>query len=230
MLSEAAASTAPTYDPGPLEADWKDEFWIALVGSLDAWLRSYYGIQEFTDDPQCVLRIGLMPARMPVLLSDGTAIRDGEPVGALHFWNEHVPRYSGNGPNLAWAKEMRRRMLGSFGLLASFVERNPVWEPVRAFCGDSTLSSRIGGAQMRRLAWRYGFEPVQPPPSLSHHLHTVADSLIVWGLTRAFNPAALPRQRFLRDHNELWISQSMLATLYGRDARSPGATQPRRAI
>jgi hypothetical protein len=41
------------------------------------------------------------------------------------------------------------------------------------------------------------------------------DSMIVWGLTRVFNPAALSRQRFLRDHNELWISRSVLVTLYG---------------
>jgi hypothetical protein len=67
--------------------------------------------------------------------------------------------------------------------------------------------------QMQRLARRHGFEPAQPPATLSRQLHTVADSLIVWGLTRAFNPAALPRQRFLRDHNELWISRSMLLKL-----------------
>src|SRR5438046_991131 len=143
MLSDAASSTGATYDPGPLRAGWKDEFWVALVGTFDAWLRSYYGIQELTDDPQCVLRIGPMPARMPVLLSDGTEIREGEAVGALHI---------------------------------------------------------------------------------------VADSLIVWGLTRAFNPAALPRQRFLRDHNELWISRSMLLKLYGREARTTAIVQPRRAV
>jgi hypothetical protein len=230
MPSDAATSTRATYDPGPPEAGWKDEFWIALVGTLDAWLRSYYDIRNFTDDPQCVLRIGPMPAHMSVSLSDGTKIRDGELVGALHLWNEHVPRYSGNGPTLAWAKEMRRRMLCSLGLLADFVERDPVWAPVRAFCGDSTLSSRIGGLQMQRLARRHGFEPAPPPAALSSHLHTVADSLIVWGLTRAFNPAALPRQRFLRDHNELWISRSMLVALYGRDVRSSESAQPRWAV
>jgi hypothetical protein len=230
MPSDAASPIRPTYDADPLEAGWKDEFWVALVGTLDAWLRSYYDIRNFTDHPQCVLRIGPMPAPVPVSLSDGTEIGEGELVGALHLWNEHVPRYSGSGPTLAWAKEMRQRMLRSLGLLADFVARDPVWAPVRAFCGDSTLSSRIGGLQMQRLARRYGFEPVQPRDTLSRHLHTVADSLIVWGLTRAFNPAALPRQRFLRDHNELWISRSVLVTLYGRDACSGRATQLRRAI
>ena len=112
-------------------------------------------------------------------------------------------------------------MLRSLSLLADFVECDPVWAPVRVFCGDSTLSSRIGGLQMQRLARRHGFEPVQPPITLSRHLQTIADPLIVWGLTRAFNPAALSRQRFLRDHNELWISRSVLVTLYGPSADSP---------
>src|SRR5205809_2029746 len=219
MPSDAATSTRTTCDPGPLEAGWKDEFWVALVGTLDAWLRSYYDIRNFTDDPQCVLRIGPMPAPMPLSISDGTEIREGELVGALHLWNEHVPRYSGKGPTLAWAKEMRRRMLRSLGLLADFVERDPAWAPVRTFCGDSTLSSRIGGLQMQRLARRHGFEPVQPSDTLTRHLHTVADSLIVWGLTRAFNPAALPRQRFLRDHHKVWISCAALRRLYGREAQ-----------
>jgi hypothetical protein len=160
-----------------------------------------------------------MKAVMPVLLSDGTEIREGERIGALHLWNEHVPRYAGSGPNLAWAKEMRRRMLWSLGLLADYIEHDPAWQNVQAFCGDSMLSSRIGGAQLRRLAPRYGFEIVERPPTLSRYLHTFADSLIVWGLTRAFNPAALPRQRFLRDHHKVWISCATLRRLYGRAAR-----------
>ena len=110
-------------------------------------------------------------------------------------------------------------MLWSLGLLADNVQHDPDWQNVQAFCGDSMLSSRIGGAQLRRLAPRYGFEIVERPPTLSGYLHTFADSLIVWGLTRAFNPAALPRQRFLRDHHKVWISCAALRQLYGREAQ-----------
>src|SRR5258707_11850231 len=175
MLSEAASSAGPAYDPGPLEGNWKDEFWIAVVGSLDAWLRSFYGIRDFTDDPQCVLRIGSMPAPVPVSLSDGTEIGEGELVGALHLWNEHVPRYSGNGPTLAWAKEMRRRMLRSLGLLADFVERDPSWPPVRAFCGGSTLSSRVRGNQGDRLGRRARSPPAHRPRPRIHPPATLGD-------------------------------------------------------
>jgi YkoP-like protein len=229
-----ATSTRPAYDPGPLKADWRDEAWRAVIGSADAWLRSYYRIEEFTADPNCVLRIGLMRATMPVWLSDGTEIREGEMIGALHLWNEHVPRYTETGPNLIWAKEMRRRVLHSLSVLADYLERGPAWQAVQAFCGDSMLSSRIGGAQMRRLAPRYGFEMIEPPASLSRTLHTLADSFIVWGLTRAFNPAALPRQRFLHDHHKLWISRATLCRLYGREPMrteaEPHAAMPERAL
>lgn len=235
-MATEAASTRPAYDPGsgPWKADWRDEGWRAVIGSIDAWLRSYYGIEEFTDDPSCVLRIGLMRATIPVGLSDGMEIREGEVIGALHLWNQHVPRYTDTGPNLGWAKEMRRRMLHSLSVLADYIERDPAWQAVQAFCGDSMLSSRIGGAQMRRLAPRYGFEMIEPPPSLSRTLHTLADSVIVWGLTRAFNPAALPRQRFLHDHHKLWISRATLCRLYGRERMrvetQPDAGVPERAL
>jgi hypothetical protein len=222
MGSHAASTQSATgaaYDPGPWKADWRDEAWRAVISSIDARLRAHYGIEEFTNDPSCVLRIGFMEAMRPVCLSDGTEIHEGDLVGALHIWNEHVPRYAGNGPDLAWAKEMRRRVLRSLSLLADYIDGNPAWRDVPAFCGDSMLSSRIGGAQLRRLAPRYGFEIVERPPSLSRTLHTLADSFIVWGLTRAFNPAALPRQRFLRDHHRLWISRATLGRLYGRDPR-----------
>ena len=73
------------------------------VGLFDAIIRTFYGLCEFTDDPACVLRVGLSPARAPVSLSDGTRVEIGELVGTLHFWNEHLPRFKPGGPDLHWA-------------------------------------------------------------------------------------------------------------------------------
>ena len=98
------------------------------------------------------------------------------------------------------------------------------------FAAARPCPAASAGCRCKRLARRHGFEPAQPPATLSRQLQTVADSLIVWGLTRAFNPAALPRQRFLRDHNELWISRSVLLKFYGRDDRSLGTMPPFRTI
>jgi hypothetical protein len=188
---------------------------MALVGFVDRLLRFCHGIHEFTDDPDCVLRIAYRHARGPLMLCDGTQIDAAQPIGALHLWNEHLPRYSERGPDIDWACEMRRRVLRSMQLLAAYIEREPAWHQVRGFCAETTLSNRLGDAQIRRLAGRYGFERVEPQASISRQLHAIGDCFNTWALTRAFNPAALPRQPFLRGRHELWISRSNLLDRYG---------------
>jgi hypothetical protein len=90
---------------------------------------------------------------------DGTAIEDGEPIGILHLWNEHLPRYSpAAGPELAWAAEIRRRLVASLQSLAQHVDTDPSWRDVRAFRGEVAFSSRRAVLQLDRVARRYGFE------------------------------------------------------------------------
>jgi hypothetical protein len=181
-------------------AAWPDEFWTGSVGWADSLLRSYYGIYEFSDDPGCVLRVGLDQARAPTLLADGTRIEAGELVGTLHFWNEHLPRYSAKGPDLAWACAVRDRVTSSLRALSEYVEREPNWRTVRAVRAETFLV----------------------------RLHALGECFVLWGLTRAFNPAALPRQPFLRDRHELWISRATLLARYA--AHRTRAAAGKRAV
>lgn len=196
-------------------ATWHDELWTGSVGWFDSKLRSYYGIYEFTDDPECVFRVALEEARAPALLSDGTRIRIGEVIGTLHFWNEHLPRYSAQGPDLGWACVMRDHLVHSLRALAEYIESTPAWRDVRALRGDAVLSSRLGAPQVRRVAHRYGFERVQIDPTVFRRLHDLGENFVLWGLARAFNPAALTRQPFLREHHDLWITRATLQRRYG---------------
>lgn len=229
MASDTVSSHHSAYGAGRHAADAPrvDDFWMALVGSVDAVLRSIHGIHEFTEDPECVLRIALIRASRPVTLSDGAQIGAGEPIGALHLWNEHLPRYSERGPDLAWACEIRRLVLHSMRLLATHVEREPGWQAVQAFCAATMLSRRLGDMQIRRLAARHGFERIEPPPSILGELHALGDCFNTWALTRAFNPAALSRQPFLRGRCELWISRAVLLDRYG-SARKSAEAPPER--
>jgi YkoP domain len=213
----ARAPAGASFKPAP--GDARDRFWIALVGSIDAVLRAYHGIGEYTDDPFCVFRVGLGPAGEAVILADGTAIAEAELVGSLHLWNEHLPPYTRGGPDFAWACDMRRRVLRSLQLLADVVERDPAWSGVRAFRAQATLSRRLGEVQIRRLARRYGFERIASEVTPLRRLHFLGDCFNTWALTRAFNPAALERQAFLRGRCELWMSRRALIERYGRAAR-----------
>ncbi|MBV8936622.1 MAG: hypothetical protein JO095_12560 [Alphaproteobacteria bacterium] len=220
MSADAANTTIGVVSAlGTASATWPDELWAGSVAWADAILRSYYGIYEFIDDPRCILRAGLTQARVPVLLSDGTDIQTGELVGTLHFWNEHMPRYSDRGPDLAWACAVRDRATYSLRAFCDYVEGEPGWCEVRAIRTETALPARLGAAQIMRVFQRYGFERVVTHSSLLDRLHGLGECFVLWGLTRAFNPAALPRQPFLRDRHELWISRATLRVRYARRHR-----------
>ena len=201
---------------GSASTAWPDEWWVGSVSRVDAILRSCYGIYEFTDDPACVLRVGLSQARAPVSLSDGTSVEVGELVGTLHFWNEHLPRYSERGPDLGWACAVRDRVIYSLRAFSEYVESEAAWREVRAIRTETALPARLGALQIRRVFQRYGFERVARDSSLLARLHGLGECVVLWALTRAFNPAALPRQPFLRDRHELWISRRSLLARYAR--------------
>jgi hypothetical protein len=232
MGSESAASVLGMVGAlGTASGAWPDELWAGSVAMVDALLRSLYGIYEFTGDPACVLRIGMSRARASVSLSDGTAIAAGEIIGTLHFWNEHIARYPSHGPDLRWACAMRDRIAYSLCLLADYIEKEPAWRDVRAFYGEGVFfSGRLGMPQIERVCMRFGFEQVatEPVPSLRRRVHLFCDNFTLWGLTRAFQPAALSRRPFLRPRQELWISRARLLGYARRHAAMQAkAAQPR---
>ena len=118
-----------------------------------------------------------------------------------------------------------------FVRFAAYVESESAWREIRALRGDAALSAWLGISQVQRVAGRYGFERFPAHFSFPRRLHALGESFTLWSLTRAFNPAALVRQPFLRDHHELWISQTVLLGLYGRSQMlaATGAAHPNEA-
>jgi hypothetical protein len=197
------------------------DFWNVIIALLDTLLRSYYAVYEFSDDPNCVLRMGQGVATDRLTLMDGTEIAVGDPIGTLHLWNEHLPRYCPSaGPELSWAAEIRRRLVASLRALAHHVETDPLWRGVRGFRSEVAFSSRLGVLQLDRVARRHGFEWITPGCSGAWSLHDLGNSIHAYGLARAFNPEAAARQRFFRRYNELWISRQALLMLYSGTDRS----------
>lgn len=190
------------------------------VRGVDLLLRHRFGIHEFTDDAECIFRIALVPAARHVVLSDGTAIAQGELVLQLHFWNEHLPPMGAAGPDTAWATIMKRRMRQSIASIAAHLERARDLDAVRALHGSPPFASRIGTAQMVRTARRFGFDVIEPEgqPELRQRIHTMFDSMLLWGLARTFNPPALRSKGLLRHRYQLWISRDKLLRCYGAAA------------
>jgi hypothetical protein len=195
---------------------WRDETWTALVRGFDVYLRRYYGVYEFTADPACVLRVHIEHAQSAVMLSDGTCVGTGEPVGVLHLWNEHLPRFPSGKPDLHWAKTMRNCLRASFAALASHVADEPAWRDVQALRCAAAFSGVLRAGQMRRVAGAFGFEVVSPEISALRRAHALGEDFLLWGFARAFNPATLQQQHFFRPRRDLWISREVLLRQHRR--------------
>lgn len=185
-----------------------------VIRGVDAILRWYYGVHEFTADPDCLIRLAEARAEHDVTLADGTVIQAGEPVLMLHIWNEQIPRFRlRGGPDLGWAVDVRRRLRRSFRQLAQHLAQDSATSHIRGIHACVTFGSRRRRWQIRRAAERFGFELVEnrePPKSL----HERGEDILIWAFTRAFNPGALRRHAFWRDRTGLWMTRQTLLDRY----------------
>lgn len=197
------------------------------VRGVDTLLRQHLGIREITDDEECIFRVSLAVARTSLWLSDGTRVAAGTPVLELHFWNEHLPIMPAQGPSVAWANLLKRRLYRSLATVTAYLEGDPRLADIIALNGAPPFASRLGLAQMVRTARRFGFEVIDPdaPPDRHGRLYLLLDGILLWGMARAYNPASVSGKGLRRQRYQLWISR---ARLLGRYAGGPNPAAPTR--
>jgi hypothetical protein len=198
------------------------------VRGVESMLRHHYRVKEFTDDGNCIFRISVMPSHCALVLSDGTAVQEGDPVLHLHFWNEHLPRMGSDGPSAGWANQMKRRVQASLATVSRHLDRERQYDGIQALTGAPPFASRLGPAQMVRTAQRFGFDVIEPDPQpeLHQRLHGILDSMVLWGMAYTFNPAALRSKGLLRHRHQLWISRARLQLYHGGAAAAAASAQP----
>ncbi len=188
-----------------------------MVQGLDVVLRRFLHIYEFSQDERCLLRLSVGESDDDLTLSDGTRVRQGDLIGELHLWNEHIPPVPRSGPDLAWALAFQRRMTLSFRELATHIETRPRLQDVRAFRGEIYFGGPYGVAHFGHLAERWGFDLVSPDggTGLWGRLTGWGANVYAWGLIWAFNPASLQGEgpRKLR-RDQIWISRNLLIHKY----------------
>lgn len=191
----------------------------SLVRCFDAWLSRRYGVFEFTQAPDCLLRLQVATARHDISLPD-CRVKAGEPVLLLHLWNERLPALAASTANLVWAKNLQRRLLSSLREAARYLGDHPELTDVRAVGGVTVLlgaDEREGGA---RLVERLGF-CVLPYRSPLARFGEFWENFYTWVLMWAYNPASLHHRNLWRlRRKEFWISagdfQRRFCTVAGR--------------
>ena len=205
--------------------------WIGqAVFALDRWLCRRSGSFEYSDRPDCVLRIQPYAAPHDLRLSDGTVVRAGERTLRLHLWSEHMPRMGRGGPSLRWARRINRSVERSLRELAQYLDARSEFDGIRVLFADMNLATARQARQFQRIVVRLGFEPVpeQPPRGL---LRQIGEVILVLLLVIASNPAGL--RHALRGHQRrIYLSRSALQARFGPAARrsGPHATHAARGL
>jgi hypothetical protein len=193
----------------------------ALIRRLDDWLRQIHGVFEFSEAPDCVLRLQLTRAPHPMHLGSNV-IRTGEPVLELHLWNEHIPPIPAAGPDLEWANRTGRMFIHSLRAAAREMTRNPSLKEVVAVGAISAILSlheHTGGARMMQ---RLGFVMV-PYHSRWGRFGEFWENLYAWWLMWTFNAVSLRSRQFshLR-RTEMWMPAAEFINRY-EEGRTAGA-------
>ncbi len=184
----------------------------AGVRAIDSALQGYYRVFPFTDDPACILKIALTVSAHDVVLREGVRVARGEPILALHFWNERLPALPHHGATLQWGIDFARRARYSLRLLAVYLTREPRFDSIRALHGEFGFLEIDQLPEMRALVEHLGFEfTTGDAPGWRVWTYAFWQNLFSWWLMWAFNPASLEGKHFGEiARGELWLSRAVL--------------------
>ena len=186
-----------------------------LVRLIDRILRRVGHLFEFTGAPGCILRIARTTSPRAIALSDGVAIRPGDPLIGIHLWNERVPPLARGETDLHWGLEFTRSVRVSLQLLAQYLAAHPEY-PARALCGEAGFFEGERAEQLTRVMRRLGFDVV-PLAQSGWNFFSGAfwANLFSWWLMATFNPVSLEGKTFARLRRyQLWMSCARLREKY----------------
>ena len=176
-----------------------------LIRSIDALIRHGVGVIEFTQHPDCLLRLQHLSLAHELVLPD-VRLPTGAPALAFHLWNERVPAFPPGGADLAWALAISRRLIRSFQFVRAYLASLPDGtRPVAV--GGTTVLGFASGESSDVLA-RLGFHPIAYRGPWGRFGERW-ENAYTWALMWAYNPASLRGKRLGRlRRTEYWMSAS----------------------
>ncbi len=190
-----------------------------IIRRFDALLSRWMGVLCLGEREDCLLRVQVARATRRLRFPDAE-VQEGQPVLALHLWNEHLPPVPPGGPDLIWASRVRRLFVRSLADVAGWIESDPRLADVRAVGGTTALFPPGGRSSGAHLMRRLGFTVCAPPHPLGRFgelMEYLYSRALIW----AYNPASLRRRRAgeLR-RSEFWMPRAEFLRRY-RDAQKP---------
>ncbi len=191
-----------------------------LVLAYDRAYRLLHGLGRATAGAGPALRLEVRRVRRARALPDGSVIPRGARIGVLHLDNTSLAALHRECPSAARVGlELRRRLVGSLGVVAARAADGGPLADVRAFVATGVFAGRLG---------RLGFRPEPAGRAWSRLVAGYQRALIA-----SLHPAGRARVKALRARAapRCWITREALVARYApaparRQAAPRGRTAP----
>ncbi len=175
-----------------------------LIYRFDEFLCRCYGVYEFSDDKDCILRLQQATAAHTLTLP-GCVIEVGAPVIEIHLSNERMPKIPEEGANMAWAAHAQRLFFHSLRLAAGHIKSSNELAKAQALGGVTAIFPPYQDDSGARFIEQAGFTimPYYRPLGVFGEFW---ENFYSWVLIWTYNPASLKRLNLMRlRRSEFWM-------------------------
>ncbi|MFZ1041012.1 MAG: hypothetical protein WCA79_06540 [Anaerolineales bacterium] len=187
----------------------------AIIRRFDNWLSHVEGVEPFTDDPQCILRIQFGRVIHDITFPN-QVIRSDASALFIHFWNEHMPVIPDEGADLSYGLKLQRLAIYSMKRVAEYIQSNPSLSDVQVIGGITTFISREAADGGRKSFEHLGFT-IFPYARTEGAFGEFWENFYGWWLMWAYNPVSA-RYRKMQEmqHTEFWMAREKFLERFGK--------------
>jgi len=185
-----------------------------VIRRFDNWLSRVEGVEPFTDDPQCVLRIQIGRINHDIAFPNQIIGSDSKAL-FIHFWNEHMPIIPDKGADIAYGLKLRRLISYSMKLAAKYIQDTPSLRDVQVIGGITTFVSHEQADGGRKSFEHMGFT-IFPYPRKEGAFGEFWENFYGWWLMWAYNPVSARYRKMLEmQHTEFWMTRQKFIEKFG---------------
>ena len=186
-----------------------------IIYRFDNWLSHVEGVEPFTDDPQCILRIQIGRVQHDIIFHDRTIPSKSKAL-ILHFWNERMPVIPEGGADLSYGLRLQRQAIYSLRLIAKHVQNHPALDDVQVVGGITTFISSESADGGRKSFEHLGFT-IFPYPRSEGAFGEFWENFYGWWLMWAYNPVSSRYRKMMKtQHTEFWMTREKFLDRFGK--------------
>lgn len=187
----------------------------SIIRRFDNWLSHVEGVEPFTDDPQCILRMQIGRIHHDLTFPD-QVIRSDSRALFIHFWNEHMPILPDQGADLAYGLKLERLTIYSMKLTAKYILDNPTLKDVQVVGGITTFVARDEADGGRASFQHLGFT-IFPYQRSAGAFGEFWENFYTWWVMWTYNPVSARYRKMLdMQRTEFWTTREKFLDKFGK--------------